>query len=135
MIYLTSLHFILKILIGSAYIMPYVRKQKHKCQHWDICYKSWKIRQVILKKVLLLWDYWSWCYPSPLAFKKIKLLYRSSLYPPITYHVRIFFDQSNFLLCRISQFSQEITLRQIINSLLSPLTNRYCCKVKRKIGL
>ena len=31
-----------------------------------------------------------------------------------------FFGQSNFFLCRISQFSQEITLRQIINSLLSP---------------
>ena len=46
-----------------------------------------------------------------------------------------FFGQSNFFLCRISQFSQEITLRQIINSLLSPLTNRYCCKVKRKMGL
>lgn len=27
MIYLTSLHFYKKFLIGSAYIMPYVRKQ------------------------------------------------------------------------------------------------------------
>merc|ERR1712008_460879 len=70
-----------------------------------------------------------------LGFQKIKLLYHSSLYPPTTYHVSIFLVRVIFFLCRISQFSQEITLRQITNSLLSPLTNRYCCKVKRKIEL
>lgn len=70
-----------------------------------------------------------------LGFQKIKIVI--PLLPIPTHHISCenFFGQSNFLLCRISQFSQEITLRQIINSLLSPLTNRYCCKVKRKIGL
>jgi len=133
MIYLTSLHFF--------------KVSDWKCLYYAICKKTKMstLRYLLQKlknkaghskrKGITIVGLLIMMLSKSLGFQKIKLLYHSSLYPPTTYHVRIFFGQSIFFLCRISQFSQEITLRQIINSLLSPLTNRYCCKVKRKIGL
>jgi len=133
MIYLT-LHFFKVSYWKCLYYA--ICKKKQKCQHWDICYKSWKIRQVIQKKgITIVGLLIMMLLSKSLGFQKIKIVI--PLLPIPTHHISCenFFGQSNFLLCRISQFSQEITLRQIINSLLSPLTNRYCCKVKRKIGL
>lgn len=113
MIYLTSLHFFLKFLIGSAYIMPYVRKLKTKMSTLRYLLQKLKNKAGHSKK--------RYYYCGIIDHDVIQVPWLSKnkivipLLPIPAHHISCedFFGQSNFFLCRISQFSQEITLRQI----------------------
>lgn len=105
MIYLT-LQFFLKFLIGSAYIMPCKKNKQTKRSTLRYLLQKLKNKAGHSKKGITIVGLLIMMLSKSLGFQKIKLLYRSSLYPPTTYHVRIFFARVIFSMPEFTTFTR-----------------------------
>jgi len=99
----------LEFLIGSAYIMPYVRKLKTKMS--TLRYLLQKLKNKAghsKKKGITIVGLLIMMLSKSLGFQKIKLLYHSSLYPPTTYHVSIFLVRVIFSYAGFHNFHKKL---------------------------
>ena len=107
MIYLT-LHFF-KVSNWKCLYYAICKKNKTKMSTLRYLLQKLKIRQVIQKKgITIVGLLIMMLLSKSLGFQKIKLLYHSSLYPPTTYHVRIFLVRVIFSYAGFHNFHKKL---------------------------